>query len=324
MSRSSTKKTIRHILAIDGGGIRGIIPALVLAHLEKLTGKATSSLFDLIVGTSTGAIIALGIAKPAEQAPARAHYTADDLADLYEKHADDIFYRSTWKSLYSAGGLADEKYQHDKLEDLLIDYFGNYRLETLLTKVMTPAYDIEYRVPCFIKSWKARHSRLQLRHVSRAATAAPTFFEPHQIKINQKVRTLIDGGIFINNPAMSAYIEARKIFPDDEIYVVSLGTGNLRNPIAYSDARNWGKVEWSSPIVGCMSDGLSDTVNHQLLHLLGNNYIRLQANLKEASDKIDQINSSNIKLLKQAASNLIKARAPRLEKLASQLSDSAS
>ena len=101
---------MKKVLAIDGGGIRGIIPALILNEIEKKTGKKTSELFDLIAGTSTGGIIALTLSVKGDGGSPR--YRASELAELYEKYGRDIFERSFWKGMSSIGSLADEKYGH--------------------------------------------------------------------------------------------------------------------------------------------------------------------------------------------------------------------
>ena len=101
--RSATD--VVRILSIDGGGIRGIIPARILQEIEETTGKAVAELFDLIAGTSTGGILALGLTKRAENG--RPEYAAADLVELCEAEGPRIFNRSTWHSLKGLNNLAD-------------------------------------------------------------------------------------------------------------------------------------------------------------------------------------------------------------------------
>ena len=93
------------ILSIDGGGIRGLIPAVVLAEIEKRTGKPASELFDLIAGTSTGGILALGLTCPA--ADGRPRYSAERLIDLYQKEGNRIFNRSRWRRFFKLDRVGD-------------------------------------------------------------------------------------------------------------------------------------------------------------------------------------------------------------------------
>ena len=111
------------VLSIDGGGIRGVIPAVLLSHLEKKTGKSVSEMFDLIVGTSTGGILAAGFT--VRNSKGKAKHSADDMLKLYSDDGRDIFARSTWRGVTSAWGVFDEKYSHEPLEKLLHKYLGN-------------------------------------------------------------------------------------------------------------------------------------------------------------------------------------------------------
>jgi len=132
----------------------------------------------------------------------------------------------------------------------------------------------------------------------RATSAAPTYFEPINANINGKIRTFVDGGVFVNNPAVSAYAEAKRIYPGEEILVISLGTGELIRPIPYEDAKDWGMAEWALPVMSCMFDGVSDAVNYQMWQILGDNFIRLQTTLTIASDDMDNATNGNIQCLK--------------------------
>ena len=96
------------ILAIDGGGIRGLIPAIVLADLERRTGRRTAELFDLIAGTSTGGILACGLTRTGEGGGPV--FSAADLIGLYESEGPEIFHRSLLRRIASVGGLTDERY----------------------------------------------------------------------------------------------------------------------------------------------------------------------------------------------------------------------
>ena len=312
----SKRKTF-NVLSIDGGGIRGIIPAMVLAEIKNRIDKPICELFDLIAGTSTGGILALGLSKKRNR-DQQEQCTAQDLVNIYAERGQDIFKRSFWKGVSSVGGLSDEKYSHEGLENVLNEYFGEVLLHQTheTTRAMVTCYDIEAREPLFLKSWRDQHRSIKMKDAARATSAAPTYFEPTQICVESQLRTLIDGGVFINTPAVSAYAEARRIILDkdenfqhlgaSDIFVVSLGTGKLTRRIPYEDARDWGKVEWLLPVLSCISDGMSDAANYQMERFIGTeNYIRLQADLKEADDDMDNASDGNIRNLKRVANNLI-------------------
>ena len=303
---------VRRVLSLDGGGIRGIIPALVVAHLERKTGAPASELFDLIVGTSTGGILALGLAlQNNEGQPLLA---AKRMVALYERHGAEIFERSLWRKLRTAGGLFEEAYSHEALEKILHKYFGDKRMGDCGTPVMVTSYDIERRKTVFLKSWHADHSELLCAEASRATSAAPTYFEPVNLQWAEQSRTLIDGGVFINSPAVSAYAEARKLFPDEPIAMLSLGTGELTRPIPYDEARTWGSALWVMSLLDCMFDGASKAADHQMRLFLGDHYLRLQTQLHYASDDMDDASRGNIRNLKQTAEDLIEREAGALHR----------
>ena len=293
----------RRVLSIDGGGIRGIIPALVLAHLEQQTGKACGELFDLMVGTSTGGMLALGLS--IGDGHDKALFTAEQLVKLYEEHGADIFEQSLWRKVRSVGGILEEAYSHEALEAILNQYFGDRALSECRVPTMVTSYDIQHRRTVFLKSWHSNHSSLLCKEAARATSAAPTYFEPANLEWASESRTLIDGGVFINSPSVSAYAEARKLFPDDEIAMLSIGTGELTRAIPYEAAKTWGSALWVMSLLDCMFDGASKAADHQMQLFLGENYVRLQTPLNYASDDMDDASKGNIRNLKQIAGELI-------------------
>ena len=154
-----------------------------------------------------------------------------------------------------------------------------------------------------------------MRDVARATSAAPTYFEPIQICVGSQLRTLIDGGIFINTPVVSAYAEMIRMIAEEgtvkhsessNIFVVSLGTGKFTREIQYEEARGWGKAEWLLPALSCIFDGVSDAADYQMTRFVGEeNYVRLQAPLFDADDDMDNASSGNIKNLRDVANRLI-------------------
>ena len=305
----------RTVLSIDGGGIRGIIPAMMLHHLETATGHQTADLFDLMVGTSTGGILALGLAQQDPQKPEKSRYSARDLAELYANRGSQIFGKNLWRQFRSALGIFDESYSASPLETALSDYFdasvlGDCRCPTIVT-----AYDLEARSTAFFKSFKPEHAQILCKSAARATSAAPTFFEPAQVEVAGKSTALIDGAVFLNSPVVSAYAEALKLFPGDAITVVSLGTGELAKPISGRQAAGWGKIGWMLPVLDCVFDGMSKAADYQMKLFLGDRYQRFQLTLEEASDELDNATPTNITALFEATSKLIDRENLRFDKL---------
>ena len=318
------------ILSIDGGGIRGIIPALLLSEIERQTQRPIAELFDLIAGTSTGGILALGLVKPG--ADGKPNYRAEQLVALYEKEGGRIFPQTVWQRIRSAGGLAVEKYPADGLEAVLQEYLGEARLQEALAEVLITSYEIERHTPWYFKRRLARDPRqpeqdFLLREVARATSAAPTYFEPARLETNGRAGyyALIDGGVFVNNPAMCAYVEARSTHPKaDDFLLVSLGTGELTQPLLYEEVKNWGKGRWVKPILSIVFGAVSNTVDHQLRQLLppkngARRYYRFQARLTEASEDMDDASPTNLRLIRLLGESIIAEHRETLRELCAQL-----
>ena len=321
---------MQKVLSIDGGGIRGIIPAMVLAEIERRTGGPASALFDLVAGTSTGGILALGLTKPGEGGSPQ--YSAKRLIELYETEGSKIFYRSVWHRIHSVGGVAEEKYPSMGIEEVAAEYFGDIHLAEALTEVLVTAYEIEKRAPWFFKRRHARDENREgddflMREVARATSAAPTYFEPLLVEGGPHDGcALIDGGVHSNNPAMCAYVEARKIHPEeDDFLVVSLGTGELTRSLPYEEVKGWGLALWAQPILTVVFDGVADTVDYQLREILSTEegearrYYRFQTVLNIGKDDMDDASATNIQALKTKAKEIMSKNDAALEALCAQL-----
>lgn len=313
-----------NVLSIDGGGIRGLIPAVVLSDLEDRTGTPTADLFDLIAGTSTGGILALGLTVPDDTPNGASEslspkYSAEALADLYRKRGSDIFQRSVARKITSGLHYIDEKYPADGLEKVLDEYFGDEPIDSALTDVTASTYDLQNREPYFFKSWRERDQDVFMRSAARATSAAPTYFEPAQVTIEDSQHVLVDGGVYVNNPAVSAFAEAKKHYEDDEIRVVAIGTGRTSSPISYEDAKDWGLVEWGIRIYDIASDGVSNAADYQLEHVLGDRFYRLQVPLRHASDAMDDASPQNLQALEEDARALTEVKGDELDHIATQL-----
>ena len=321
------------ILSIDGGGIRGIIPALILSEIEQRTGKPISDLFDLVAGTSTGAILATALSLPSGDISGKKNkYTARDIVQFYELDGKRVFSRTLWKKIRAVGNLAEGKYSAAGLESVLEDYFGVSKLSESLTDLMIASYEIERRLPLFFKSSAARQNPqydFAVKHIIRAATAAPTYFEPALLQVDgpSDYYALIDGGVFANNPAMCAYIEAKQRYPNNNNFLlVSLGTGELTRRLPYDKAKDWGAAHWGQQVFTLMCDGTSDMVDHQLSILLHapaqgrRQYYRFQTRL-DNNEELDDASAENIRELKLLGEHMIQTNRSALRHLCQQLLD---
>lgn len=313
-----------NVLSIDGGGIRGLIPALVLQHIEETTGRPIAALFDLIAGTSTGGILALGLTIPEEgrdeDDEPGPRYSAQELVGLYRTHGADIFTRTHLQAVGSMLGYVDQTYSHEPLIEVLESYFGDQPVGDAVTDAMVSAYDIQSREPFFFMSWRSPDDNVPMRRAARATSAAPTYFEPAPVAVGDQQRVLVDGGVFANNPAVSAFAEAEKRDPGEEIRVVSIGTGASTEPYSYDETREWGTFEWVVPTIDIVFDGISDAADYQLRHVLGDRFERFQVPLEAASDAMDDASRRNLARLTEDAERLMELQDDELTALCERLS----
>src|SRR6267143_695583 len=141
------------VLSIDGGGIRGMIPAAFLNRLEQRTGHRVSELFDYVAGTSTGGILALGLG--ANRPGCNSPYTAEQLVRLYKTEGGRIFSRSLLHFARALDNLNGPRFPEYGIDEVLKRYFGDTRLKDARTNVVVSAYAIERRRPFFFRSWQA-------------------------------------------------------------------------------------------------------------------------------------------------------------------------
>ncbi|HPB25733.1 MAG TPA: patatin-like phospholipase family protein [Bacteroidales bacterium] len=327
-------KKIR-ILSIDGGGIKGILPGIILEYIENQLRKQEgddrrlSDYFDLIAGTSTGGILTSIYLTPGEHS--RPKYTASEAVDLYIKKGHEIFDIDFWHRIQSLGGLTEEKFPVANLEKNLKTYLGNTKLSELLKPCLITAYEITKRAAFFFNSVNGKKSDLDdfyVRDICRTTSAAPTYFETASIKsVYGAPYAMIDGGVFANNPALCAYAEARKMKfseilndakkPDlpmaKDMIIVSIGTGAKGKPYLYKDARKWGAVGWLLPIIDILMSGNAETVSYQLKQIFKtlqkeedrNDYYRLEPGIGEAKSAMDCADEYNIKKLVESGKRFV-------------------
>ena len=225
---SQEKQDIITVLVVDGGGVFGIMPAQVLEQLENDTSKPSSSLFDIMAGTSTGSIVTISLAVPNKMGtPA---YSASDLIQLYRNYSDSIFHASLLYKFHSLWGLIHPKFQNNVFLNYLCKQYGNLTLSQLMTTVIVPCGLLLKESPYWFNSLSAKRHPADdflLKDVVAAATATPSLFKPYLIFNKNKTRFnyAIDGAMFANNPTLQAYFDAMLYFPYRKFVIVSLGTG---------------------------------------------------------------------------------------------------
>lgn len=267
------------ILSLDGGGIRGTFTARLLANLEARVPGFLGEV-DLIAGTSTGGIIALGLAKG---------LAPQQLVDLYVNHATEIFRDSWFDDIRDLGKITGADYSSKPLKRVLEQAFGSATTLGQLSKhVLIPAFDLDNEgadgktrtwKPKFFHNFKGTDSDAQELAVDVAmyTSAAPTYFPSYD--------GYIDGGVVANNPSLAALAQAMDARAGKQslgdICLLSLSTG-VNPTYIKGQTLNWGYAQWAKPLLSLMIDGVMGVADFQCQQLLDQRYHRLEPILPRA------------------------------------------
>ncbi len=267
------------IIALDGGGIRGVLTAVLLDRLAKtypplLQDQPNST--RMFAGTSTGGILALGLA---------AGLTPVQMRDLYVVNGKSIFDASWARDVVDLGGLAGSKYDNENLKGVIQHTFGARRLKDLSARVLIPSFRLDNGdadpaqrtwSPKFFHNFPGADTDgdVLVVDVAMSTSAAPTYFPSYN--------EYIDGGVIANNPSMAAIaqvLDGRNDAGDratlNEIRLLSLGTGLTLQYIAKKNL-DWGDAQWVSPILNVMMDGSVGVADFESMQLLGSRYCRVE------------------------------------------------
>jgi patatin-like phospholipase/acyl hydrolase len=267
------------ILSCDGGGIRGVLTAVLLdrlataypALLQDRAGTIT-----MFAGTSTGGILALGLANRLSPAQIR---------DLYVTNGKLIFDSSWARDVVEIGGLSGSKYNNENLKQILQDTFGALKLQDLAPRVLIASFSLDNQDPDpsrrtwgpkFFHNFPGPDSdgNALVVDVAMSTSAAPTYFPSYGV--------FVDGGVIANNPSMAAVaqtLDARNK-PEErgtlaDIKLLSVGTGESLQYIDGQD-HDWGDAQWIKPILNVMMDGSVGVADYECRQLLGDRYCRLE------------------------------------------------
>jgi patatin-like phospholipase/acyl hydrolase len=326
------------ILSLDGGGMRGIIPATVLEYVEnkiiEITKNKNARLadyFDLVAGTSTGGILSAFYLTPNKtlyKEDPVSKYKASEALDFYSKDGPNIFNESKkfgWFGLRQLFNAA--QYSPKELEKILLREFKYLNLKELLKPCIITTYNMQSKKAFFFSSRELmeKDREFYVKDVLRSTSAAPTYFPPAFIEnlATQKEMINIDGGVFANNPAMCAYSEARSTgfgdiaFPGaKDMMILSIGTGGGQFDLPNVEkSSNWGILPWATSIPNIMMDGSIDTVDYQMRNIFDSlnpkdkfNYKRIDVPKDKRTYSSDMADAStnNILALKEAGKEALK------------------
>ncbi|PPE01798.1 hypothetical protein GOBAR_DD01178 [Gossypium barbadense] len=322
------------VLSIDGGGIRGIIPGIILSFLESELQKLDSEeariadYFDVIAGTSTGGLLTTMLTSPNEKN--RPLFAAKDIKAFYFEHGPKIFPQRRQ--------FIDHIYIFVHNNRSLPA--GNTRLNQTLTNVVIPTFDIKKLQPIIFSSYEVKKSaglNALMSDICIGTSAAPTYLPAHYFETEDtdgKVKkfNLIDGGVAANNPALIAMGEVTKQIHKghsdfscikaanhyNRFLVLSVGTGSEKLAEKYTakQAAQWGVLGWltsgnSTPLINAFSEGSADMVDFHISVIFKSlnsepNYLRIQDDkLKGEVSSVDVSTEENMKILAKVAENLL-------------------
>lgn len=282
------------ILSLDGGGLKGLFTAKFLADIETDLDVQIGDHFDLIAGTSTGAIIALGLA--------------------FRLPASDIlkFYREKGPQIFDAPGYAitKAKYQAEPLRAALQEVLGDRTIGDARTRLVIPAFNIQRRE---VKLFKTRHSRRFLRDwklkavdVAMASAAAPTYLPSF---VNDSHIEYVDGGIWANNPSLIALVEAITVLGIDRSKISLLSLGTTRETVRMDAVKtNGGRLSWGPQVADIFIGASSSAAEAMSEHLLRDNndadstrYHRINPLVAAGEFKLDRLSQELIALAAREA-----------------------
>ena len=269
----------KYLLSLDGGGVRELATVTFLANLEKALGEPLYEKFDFFIGTSAGAItaMALSIAK----------MNGDGLLELWsEKTFERILDSSLWDSKLGLMQI-NPKYDGKGKEQVLNEYFGNLKLGDASGDLAIVSYDIEERKPLLLTSYG--NSNISAIDAGHASSAAPIYYPTARVGN----RYLIDGGIVANNPVLHGYAEVKKLYPDSNVKILSVGTGLNKRPLKGKASQKWGLIGWlMHDLFGLM---LESSLDHEIAtEIIGKDYIRVNSPLGKVNRRLDDNNKKNL------------------------------
>ena len=264
-------------IAVDGGGIRGIIVAKALAMMEEYLGTTSHKLFRLCAGTSTGSIISAGIATG---------LTGAEMFALYHRMGDKVI-RKTWRTLLWP--ITRYRYSLDPLREILEYYVGDLTMGDLWEKepktdLVITAFDLVENRTLFIKPWKTNYASWAVVKAVLASCCVPTYFPVVEGRY-------VDGGVgSYANPCYLAAYELRFCLDWDprETTLISLGTGRAPSGLAPGEANRLLTTQWISPLLGAFMQSADD----QQVHLVNTffktvDFRRFQVDLREPIEMDD-------------------------------------
>ncbi|MDP3371632.1 MAG: patatin-like phospholipase family protein [Candidatus Paracaedibacteraceae bacterium] len=314
------QKKVR-LLSLDGGGVRGIIEARILQHIEENLEKPICEIFHLVGGTSAGGILATFLTAPSEGDPTKPKYSARDLVNILLERSEELF-SPQYSSL---NGLLGPKYDSEKFRSVTHEYLGDDITSHTVIPTAVVTYNIVNQNFKIITSWENESTFTKVDAIS-ATSAAASFFRPcfaHPVAGKANPYVLTDGGTGANNPALSVLSKGRDLYPEATSFeVVSIGSGKANKPLYYKNMKDAGIIKWAPHLVRIFTNAQAEN-DHEFLKnmfspkqdshgiphtIFSGDYTRWTPRLNPENSKMDNTDPTNLRELIRIADDYIDLR----------------
>ena len=270
----------KKIICFDGGGERTIAALVFLKKLEAESGKKTSDIFDMFIGTSAGALNAACFAFGG--------FSADKVKKYWSKNYTDKIMKSSFFWDKASLVQARPRYENEGKVEVLNEIFKSNTLSQSNKPFLCYAYDIEKRSHVVFDSLNTPD--VTFVDAIGASSAAPMYFPTYQM---DDKAWMIDGSIITNNPTLIGYSYSKKILETNNIKILSPGSGQNKNKIDGDMSTKWGGVGWlRNDIMGMLLD--SEIHNDISNELFSDNYLRVNSSLGKVNRFLDDDSEENL------------------------------
>ncbi len=300
------------VISIDGGGVRGIIPTIMIDKIEKALRKDITKVGDVFTGTSAGSIVIGLLNIPGKDG--KPLFTGEKALIESTKIIKEIFHNSAKRTIRTLGGLAGSKYSAKPLEKYLKEYAKTTTVGNTIKPVVITSVDITTNKPYIFSTFNAiknpPSNNLPLWIAIRASTAAPTYFKPIGIEtVDEEQYRLVDGGLVANNPEMLGLFHATALYPKHKKFIViSLATGKpaIKRKIPIKGNNAGSLFQMLKPTIEGSLDSQADLSSEMMALMTAGKhmsveYHRINVEVPKACAALDNASDKNLACLKKVA-----------------------
>jgi len=295
IKNDTTTNSPKYILSLDGGGVRGIYTMDILNQISKYLGVPVQDKFDLIVGTSIGGIISSALAVEHLKLPLDGMFSQKNIETIFDKSIwDKILKYAQFCPIYDGKGKTQ----------ILKNYLGDITLGDIQKNLVLTSWNLTQNMPVLFSTNNENYKDIKLVEACDATSAAPIYFPPVQIQNDY----YIDGGVACNNPIMAAYMEAKRLYPNTPLRILSIGTGIGPHDSDWKSSKvaDWGTPQWMcNGLLELVMDSPTEMLLYQMnelfmsRELVDSQLLRLDTAIPNIV--LDDTNNSHIDYLKKAA-----------------------